>query len=121
MSHPGFELVLSCPFPTTITITPRAPPVKIYMQLRYTHKGRYGISVNHFFFVLLSQDWHSANSKHLFISAFSSFFFWETGTGQLTHLHFSMFFNYMAYTKLTFFLLLGSYLFLTFLQTSKLL
>ena len=25
-SRPGFELVLSCPIPTTITITPRAPP-----------------------------------------------------------------------------------------------
>ena len=24
-SRPGFELVSSCPFPTTITITPRAP------------------------------------------------------------------------------------------------
>ena len=28
-SRPGFELVLPCPFPTTITITPRAPPTKI--------------------------------------------------------------------------------------------
>ncbi len=25
-SRPGFELVSPCPFPTTITITPRAPP-----------------------------------------------------------------------------------------------
>ena len=25
-SRPGFELVSLCPFPTTITITPRAPP-----------------------------------------------------------------------------------------------
>ena len=25
-SRPGFELVLPCPFPTTITITPRTPP-----------------------------------------------------------------------------------------------
>ena len=27
-SRLGFELVLPCPFPTTITITPRAPPVE---------------------------------------------------------------------------------------------
>ena len=26
-SRPGFELVPQCPFPTTITITPRAPPL----------------------------------------------------------------------------------------------
>ena len=26
-SRPGFELVSPCPFPTTITITPRAPPL----------------------------------------------------------------------------------------------
>ena len=25
--HPGFELGLLCPFPTTITITPEAPPI----------------------------------------------------------------------------------------------
>ena len=25
-SHPGFELVSLCPFPTKITITPRTPP-----------------------------------------------------------------------------------------------
>ena len=25
-SHPGFELVSPCPFPITITITPRVPP-----------------------------------------------------------------------------------------------
>ena len=30
-SRPGFELVSPCPFPTTITITPRAPPIYIYM------------------------------------------------------------------------------------------
>ena len=28
-SRPGFELVSPCPFPTTITITPRAPPIDI--------------------------------------------------------------------------------------------
>ena len=28
-SRPGFELVSPCPFPTTITITPRAPPLTI--------------------------------------------------------------------------------------------
>ena len=27
-SRPGFELVSPCPFPTTITITPRAPQIK---------------------------------------------------------------------------------------------
>ena len=26
-SYPGFELVSPCPFPTSMTITPRAPPV----------------------------------------------------------------------------------------------
>ena len=26
-SRPGFELVSSYPFPTTITVTPRAPPM----------------------------------------------------------------------------------------------
>ena len=29
----GFELVLPCPFPTTITITPRAPPVMLVNSL----------------------------------------------------------------------------------------
>ena len=29
-SHPGFELVSPCPFPTTITITPRAHPLVLY-------------------------------------------------------------------------------------------
>ena len=29
-SHPGFELVSQCPFPTTITITPRAPHLILY-------------------------------------------------------------------------------------------
>ena len=28
-SSPGFELVSPCPFPTTIIITPRAPPISI--------------------------------------------------------------------------------------------
>ena len=33
-SRLGFELVLPCPFPTTITITPRAPPyITIYMHI----------------------------------------------------------------------------------------
>ena len=30
-SHPGLELLSSCPFPTTITIKPRAPPFRIYI------------------------------------------------------------------------------------------
>ena len=29
-SRPGFELVSPCPFPTTITITPRAPPLSLF-------------------------------------------------------------------------------------------
>ena len=29
-SRRGFELVSPCPFPTTITITPRAPPCRLY-------------------------------------------------------------------------------------------
>ena len=29
-SRPGFELVLPCPFPMTITITPQAPPLHSY-------------------------------------------------------------------------------------------
>ena len=32
-SRPGFELVPPCPFPTTITITPRAPPKVIYLSI----------------------------------------------------------------------------------------
>ena len=32
-SRPGFELVSPCPFPTTITITPRAPPKYFYLTL----------------------------------------------------------------------------------------
>ena len=36
--------------------------------LRYKHRGRYGISVNHFF-IPLSWDWGRANSKHITISA----------------------------------------------------
>ena len=31
-SRPGFELVSPCPFPTTITITPRAPPFDIIVK-----------------------------------------------------------------------------------------
>ena len=31
-SRPGFELVLLCPFPTTITITPRALVVELYYE-----------------------------------------------------------------------------------------
>ena len=40
-SRPGFELVPPCPFPTTITITPRAPPKQeLYVQVRRTrHVG----------------------------------------------------------------------------------
>ena len=30
-SRPGFELVSSCPFPTTINITTRAPPLLHFM------------------------------------------------------------------------------------------
>ena len=30
---PGFELVSPCPFPTTITITPRVPPIYIYIYI----------------------------------------------------------------------------------------
>ena len=29
-SRPGFELVSPCPYPTTITITPRAPPMFLF-------------------------------------------------------------------------------------------
>ena len=42
--RPGFELVSPCPFPTTITITPRAPPrvncilLKIYSSLSFVLK-----------------------------------------------------------------------------------
>ena len=32
-SHPGFELVSPCPFPTTIAITPRAPPKHLLKAL----------------------------------------------------------------------------------------
>ena len=32
-SRPVFELVSPCPFPTTVTITPRAPPFKILANL----------------------------------------------------------------------------------------
>ena len=35
MWNAGFELVSPCPFPTTITITPRAPPFLIYGVLVY--------------------------------------------------------------------------------------
>ena len=49
--------------------------------LRYIHRG--------FFFILLSQDWHMVNSKHLIIST-------------------SMFFSFRAFAKYPFFLL-GSY------------
>ena len=40
-SRSGFELVSPCPFPTTITVTPRAPPVTIYnmnnLPFQYTY------------------------------------------------------------------------------------
>ena len=32
-SRPGFELVSLCPFPTTITITPRAPPINTLWKI----------------------------------------------------------------------------------------
>ena len=32
-SGPGFELVSPCPYPVTITITPRAPPVCMYIYM----------------------------------------------------------------------------------------
>ena len=35
-SRPGFELVSPCPFPTTITITPRAPPKRLQVLLSNT-------------------------------------------------------------------------------------
>ena len=40
-SRPGFELVSPCPFPTTITITPRAPP---YISSLLLRKGRNGFT-----------------------------------------------------------------------------
>ena len=89
--------------------------------LRYKHRGRYGISVNHFF-IPLSWDWGRANWKHLIISAAFSFFFQENGTGQLktyNHLSFYMFFNFRAFAKYPFvFFFFGSFPFLTFLHTS---
>ena len=45
-SRPGFELVLPCPFPTTITITPQALPINFYsayttsLKTVYIHYGR---------------------------------------------------------------------------------
>ena len=39
-SRPGFELESPCPFPTTITITPRAPPLyKCISPALYSRKG----------------------------------------------------------------------------------
>ena len=43
-SHPGFKLVSPCPFPTTITITPRAPPQKFVTPLKFL------VNFNCFFF-----------------------------------------------------------------------
>ena len=37
--RPGFELVSPCPFPTTITITPRAPPKWYYLTHSWEDKG----------------------------------------------------------------------------------
>ena len=33
-----FELVSPCPFPTTITITPQAPPVRLVYDLRLSNR-----------------------------------------------------------------------------------
>ena len=33
--RPGFELVSPCSFPTTITITPRAPPYKQFYKQKF--------------------------------------------------------------------------------------
>ena len=38
--RPGFELVLPCSFPTTITITPRAPPGNVIKDTRWGIVGR---------------------------------------------------------------------------------
>ena len=40
---PGFELVSPCPIPTTITITPRAPPYDDDDDDEITHKNKYAI------------------------------------------------------------------------------
>ena len=40
-SRPGFELVLPCSFPTTITITPRAPPYRNVILVLYSHEQLY--------------------------------------------------------------------------------
>ena len=38
-SRPGFELVSQCPFPTTITITQRVPPVSCLFFNRFLHRS----------------------------------------------------------------------------------
>ena len=61
-----------------------------------------------------------ANSEYLIIASFS-FFFRVNDTSPLkkyNHLSFSMVFNYRAFTRHSFFLLLGSYPFLTLLHPS---
>ena len=37
--RPGFELESPCPFPTTITITPRAPPDSVMVIAEETGHG----------------------------------------------------------------------------------
>ena len=48
-SHPGFELMSPCPFPTTITITPWAPPNFEQIQEVEPQKTTTYLSFDHLF------------------------------------------------------------------------
>ena len=69
---------------------------EILEQLKYKYRGRYRISVNRFFFVLLSQNWYRTIRNHLRISA--STYFSITGLSQDP----TVFFHLKLYTFSTF-------------------
>ena len=53
----------------------------LHSSLRRLVQGQLQTSNHLCFVILLSGDWYRANTKHLIISASSSFVFWETGIG----------------------------------------
>ena len=59
-SRPGFELVSPCPFPTTITITPQAPPNYLTLSTKSSMKN---VSIKcvyepYIWYICINRNWH---------------------------------------------------------------
>ncbi len=59
-SRPGFELVSPCSFPTTITITPRAPPLTLSRLLKKKLDGNYTRMLR----AILNKSWRQHPTRH---------------------------------------------------------